>query len=194
MKRLLLISLTLFIVFSNTQAQNVFDPNDPQVRYDGTQPLGSSKRPDPALKGLQKWVSTPANGISSGGGSWDNSSYKAYFLNIVSSTGVPNQMPYRIKFPKSWNNPDSIGKKYPVAVFFHGAGEFGCPDNNGWYNNEKQLVHGGKTFRDRVDNNQFDGFLVYPQDNNPAGCWGNWPSKASVKYTNVFGMIDSLAK
>src|SRR6476660_2927845 len=103
-------------------------------------------------------------------------------------------MPYRIKFPKSWSNPDSVNKKYPVAVFFHGAGEFGCPDNNGIYNNEKQLVHGGKTFRDRVDNNLFDGFLIYPQDYNSSGCFGTWPGKASPKYANVLGMIDSLAK
>ena len=169
MKRLLLVALTLLVVFLSANAQNVFDPNDPIIRYDGSQPLGSQKKPDPALKGLQKWVSTPANGISSGNGSWDNSSYKAYFLNIVSSTGVPNQMPYRIKFPNSWGNPDSAGKKYPVALFFHGAGEFGCPSNNGMYNNEKQLVHGGRTFRDRVNNNLFDGFLVYPQNYNPDG-------------------------
>src|SRR6478752_3747539 len=185
MKSLILVALALFNVFTYAKAQNVFDPNDPQVRYDGSQPLGSAKKPDPSLRGLQKWVSTPSNGISSGGGSWDNSSYKAYFLNIVSSTGVPNQMPYRIKFPKSWSNPDSAGKKYPVALFFHGAGEFGCPSNNGMYNNEKQLVHGGKTFRDRVDNNQFDGFLVYPQNYNAAGCFGAWPGKVHANYANV---------
>ena len=194
MKRLLLVTLLFISAFVNASAQNVFDPNDPQIRFDINQPLGSTQRPDPSLKGLQKWVSTPSNGISSGNGSWDNSSYKAYFLNIVSSTGTFNQMPYRIKFPKSWLNPDSVNKKYPVAVFFHGAGEFGCPTNNGFYNNEKQLVHGGRAFRDRVDKNQFDGFLVYPQNYNPNGCYGEWPGGTGPKYANVVGMIDSLAK
>lgn len=194
MKSSLLLTLLCSLAFTFSKAQNVFDPNDPQIRYDASQPLGSAQKPDPSVRGLQKWVSTPSNGISTGSGSWDNSSYKSYFLNLVSSSGISNPMPYRIKFPKSWGNPDSAGKKYPIAVFFHGAGEFGCPSNNGIYNNEKQLVHGGRTFRDRVDQNLFDGFLVYPQNYNPDGCFGEWPSKTNAKYTNVVSMIDSLAK
>lgn len=189
MKRLLLLTTILLLSLAGAFSQNVFDPNDPLIRYDANQPLGSAQKPDPAPMGLQKWVSIPSNGISTGGGSYDVSSYKAYFINIGSI-----QMSFRLKFPKSFSNPDSASKKYPLALFFHGAGEFACPSNGGLYNNEKQLVHGGKLFRDRVDNNQFDGFLLYPQLYEPAGCWGNWGSPTAIKTTVLFRIIDSLAK
>lgn len=48
------------------------------------------------------------------------------------------------------------GKKYPLILFFQGAGEVGT-DNN------KQLTHGGEIHKNAVLSNQFPGFLVYPQ-------------------------------
>ncbi len=188
MKRILLLA-TLGLIWLTSFSQNVFDPNDPQIRYNSTAPLGSAERPNPSILGLQKWVSTPQTGISTGGGSWDNSSYKAYFFNASG-----NQVPFRVKFPKSFTNPDSANKRYPVALFFHGAGEFGCPSNNGVYNNEKHLVHGGRTFRDRVDNGSFDGFLVYPQSVLASECWGDWGGPTSGKGQAIMAFIDSLIK
>ncbi|MBL7698840.1 MAG: fibronectin type III domain-containing protein [Chitinophagaceae bacterium] len=180
-KNLLCLFLTATIVTA-TYSQNVFNPNDPQIRYDSTAPLGSQTRPNPAILGLQKWVSVPTNGISS---SFDASSYKAYYINVGG-----RRMPFRLKFPFSYSNPDSANKRYPMMMFFHGAGEPGCPSNGGIYNNEKQLLHGGKTFMDRVNNNQFDGFLFYPQAfvTNCSNFWGTAYDVA------INAVLDSLMK
>ena len=105
-------------------AQNVFNPADPTVRYNANAALGSAQKPDPAKPGLQKWVSVPTNSISTGFGSWDASSYKAYYINVAG-----RQLAFRLKFPKSYTNPDSAAKRYPVMLFFHGAGEAACPSN-----------------------------------------------------------------
>lgn len=189
MKRILLLITVGLLFLQTAYSQNVFDPNDPIIRYNPNAPYGSAEYPDIDVNGMQKWVSTASNGISTGGGSWDVSSYKAYFLKWGNT-----RMPFRLKFPRSFNNPDSAGKKYPVTLFFHGAGEFGCPSNNGFYNNEKQLVHGGKLFRDRVDNNSFDGFLLYPQVVDTDGCWGNWGSPTGSRFTIMNNILDSLAQ
>jgi predicted esterase len=173
----------------NSFSQNVFNPSDPTVRYDRTRPLGSAQNPNPAIRGLQKWVSTPTNGVSQGTDAYDASSFKAYFLNVNGTL-----MPFRIKFPYSYSLPSGVGKKYPIMLFLHGAGEVGCPTNNGLYNNEKQLWLGGRLFMQRVDNNQFDGFLVYPQLVNNTECWGAWGAAATAQLTILISMLDSLAK
>lgn len=187
--RLIFLLLLIAGIVTTAGAQNVFNINDPIVRYDKTKALGSTQNPNPAKAGLQKWVSTPTNGVSSGVDQFDASSFKAYFINY-NGTG----MAFRIKFPRSYTNPDSAAKKYPVMLFLHGAGEAGCPGNNGVYNNEKQLWLGGALFRDRVNNNQFDGFLLYPQLVNTTECWGIWGSTPIANLTAIIVMIDSLAK
>jgi predicted peptidase len=48
------------------------------------------------------------------------------------------------------------GKKYPLVVFLHGAGERG----NG---NDKQLVHGSKLFSDKENRAKFPCFVIFPQ-------------------------------
>lgn len=179
--------MAVLISCAGVFAQNVFNPADPIVRYSATAALGSAQRPDPAVRGLQKWVSTPTNGVSVGSGSIDVSSFKQYFLNMNGT-----QMAFRVKFPKSFT--DSVNKKYPVMLFLHGAGEVGCASNNGIYNNEKQLYLGAGLFRDFVNANQFDGFLLYPQMQNSAGCWGSWGTTATVNLSAVIAMIDSMAK
>lgn len=189
MRRSVLVLSLLCSLFS-ASAQNVFNPSDPIIRYKSTDPLGSSTNPSPSKTGLQKWVSTPTNGISTGTGTWDASSFKAYFANLFGKG-----MAFRLKFPRSYSNPDSAGKKYPVMLFFHGAGEAGCPSNGGIYNNEKQLALGGNTFRQRVDNNLYDGFLVYPQMVPSDGtCWGAWGTSLSAYYKTAFAILDSMVK
>jgi fibronectin type 3 domain-containing protein len=80
-------------------------------------------------------------------------------------------------------------------LFFHGAGETGCPSNGGIYNNEKQLLIGGKLFKQRVDNNQFDGFLFYPQVTPPdSTCWGSWGANPNVYYNSIIAALDSMIK
>ena len=116
MKRIVLIALFLVIATFFCDAQNVFDPNDPIIRVNQNLPLGSREHPDPSIPGLQKWVSTPTVAVSTGYYVFDASSYKQYFLNINGT-----RMAFRLKFPKSFNNPDSALKRYPVRVFLHGG-------------------------------------------------------------------------
>jgi fibronectin type 3 domain-containing protein len=185
MKTILLLSL--FFAALTSYSQNVFNPADPIVRYDKSKAYGSAQRPDTNRLGLQKWVSTPMNSVSTGSGTWDASSYKAYFINLSG-----NKLVFRVKFPKTYTAGTT--KKFPVLVFLHGAGEVGCSTNNGIYNNEKQLQLGGKLFKDAVDAGKFDGFLVYPQLLSRTECWDNWYTVGTNKYTAVFAMVDSLAK
>jgi large repetitive protein len=55
----------------------------------------------------------------------------------------------------SYNNTQP-GVKYPLILFFQGAGEVGT-DNN------KQLLHGGEKHKNAVLSGTFPGYLVYPQ-------------------------------
>ncbi len=180
----------LFIILTGLlRGQNVFDPNDTITRHKKSEPLGSPKNPDPSIPGLQKWVSTPTIGVSAGTSTFDASSFKQYFINF---NGTP--MAFRLKFPYSYNNPDSANKKYPINLFLHGGGEVGCNTNGGVYNNEKPLWLGGEIFRDRVDNNLFDGFLLYPQYVVQNGCFAGWGSAPSPNFLAILAMVDSMAK
>jgi len=184
------ILFVLLLTFSClTRSQNVFDPTDEIIRYDGSQPLGSRQHPDPDLPGLQKWVSTPTIGVSTGTDTFDASSFKQYFLNVNGA-----KMAFRLKFPYSYGNPDSAGKKYPINLFLHGGGEVGCSTNGGVYNNEKQLWLGGKLFLDHVLKNEFDGFLFYPQLVVTEGCFAGWGTAASTNFSAILAIVDSLAK
>src|SRR5678815_4756866 len=120
MKNIVLCFATVLVSYFETFSLNVFNPADPIVRYNSAAALGTAQKPDPAIRGLQKWVSTPTNGVSTGSGAIDVSSFKQYFLNF---NGTP--MAFRLKFPKSFTNVDSANKKYPVMLFLHGAGEVG---------------------------------------------------------------------
>ena len=188
MKTFLLAICFLIGIYNYSFSQNVFNPSDPITRYSSSAPLGSAQRPDPNRRGLQKWVSTPTNGISTGTDQFNASSFKQYFINHNGSTPLA----FRIKFPRSYStNPTA---RFPAMIFLHGAGEVGCSSNGGVYNNEKQLWLRGSLFMGRVDNGQFDGFLIYPQLVTTSGCWGIWGSTPTANFTAVVSMLDSLAK
>lgn len=192
MKRILLLAAILLGLFRSNYAQNVFDPNDPIVRYSSSAAYGSAQKPDSTIPGLRKWVANLTNGISSGTGAFKTLSetYKSYIMNAGSTI-----LTFRLKFPKSYTNPDSVNKKYPIALFLHGAGEVACPSNGGIYNNEKQLALGGQLFAQRVDNNQFDGFLLYPSlRSKDGGCWGEWGGVPNANYNVIMTIIDSMVK
>lgn len=87
------------------------------------------------------------------------------------------------KLPYRWLAPASLepGRKYPLVLFLHGAGERGT-------NNSAQLVHGTKLYLDAAHRTKFPCFVLAPQC--PAGKqwvdmpWGgtkarNRPSPAS---------------
>ncbi|HUQ67486.1 MAG TPA: fibronectin type III domain-containing protein [Flavitalea sp.] len=186
MKTILLFA-ALVVATQFASSQNVFNPSDPIVRYSSSAAYGSAQRPDTNRAGLQKWVSTPTSGISTGSQVWDASSFKAYYLY-----GAGIRVPYRIKFPKTYTTDPT--KKFPVLIFLHGAGEVGCATNGGLYNNEKQLWLGGQLFMQEVDKGNFDGFLIYPQLVTINGCWDSWGSTATARLTNIVAMLDSLGK
>ena len=68
------------------------------------------------------------------------------------TTSDGKKLPYRILFPENYDN----GKKYPLILFLHGAGERGS-------DNEKQLIHGSKLFLDSVNRKKFPAIVVFPQ-------------------------------
>ncbi|NRB50279.1 MAG: prolyl oligopeptidase family serine peptidase [Saprospiraceae bacterium] len=61
-------------------------------------------------------------------------------------------LPYRILLPENYD----ATKQYPLVLFLHGAGERGD-------DNEKQLVHGVKTFLQAEHREQFPCILIAPQ-------------------------------
>ncbi|HSC52258.1 MAG TPA: fibronectin type III domain-containing protein [Phnomibacter sp.] len=128
--------LLLSFAFANGQA-GVLDPNDPIVNYNSASPPAS-----PTYNKMTKWVRTPRM-------NWDATRFKSYIYKGVQ---------FRLMFPNSYAHNVVDGKKYPLQLFLHGLGEKGTA-----YDNEYQLLHGGQTFRDRVANGTYEGFLLYPQ-------------------------------
>jgi pimeloyl-ACP methyl ester carboxylesterase len=135
--------LLLLLGTQSVWAQKVLDPNDPVINYDEAKPPVQ-----PAWGSIGKWVRKPQM-------TWTTTSYKCY---------IYKGMQFRLKYPKNFNAADT-SKKYPIIVFFHGVGEKGTI-----YDNEYQLLHGGKEHMNSVDAGIFDGFILYPQ--NQSGYWG----------------------
>lgn len=63
-------------------------------------------------------------------------------------------MPYRMLAPEKITE----GKKYPLVLFLHGAGERGD-------DNESQLSVGANIFSNPVNREEFEAFVVFPQCN-----------------------------
>ncbi|MEM7106865.1 MAG: fibronectin type III domain-containing protein, partial [Bacteroidota bacterium] len=91
---------------------------------------------------------------------WPTDAYESYIFADI---------PFRILFPPGFDAEGS--EKYPLILFFHGAGERGT-------DNEKQLVHGGQLSLNAVNSGEFPGVLLYPQHNNGGGTWGPWIDRA----------------
>ena len=63
-----------------------------------------------------------------------------------------NSMPYRFLQPKKMEK----GKKYPLVLFLHGAGERGN-------DNESQLRNGGTVFSNPANRDKYPCFVLFPQ-------------------------------
>jgi predicted peptidase len=63
-----------------------------------------------------------------------------------------NVLPYRILFPDNYDK----GKKYPLILVLHGAGERGS-------DNGKQLTHGSRLFLNEHNRKTFPAIVVFPQ-------------------------------
>jgi fibronectin type 3 domain-containing protein len=141
--RLLFIVL-MGISVSPARGQSILDPSDAVITYNPASPPAS-----PAWGTIGKWVRTVRL-------AWNTSNYKCYIYNGLA---------FRVRFPKSYNPAANDGKKYPMLVFFNGAGEDGPVTDN-----EYQLFHGGQLFDDAVADGTFDGYIFCMQSN--GGGWG----------------------
>jgi predicted esterase len=135
------LAMFLFIVacFSMKQAnaQSILNPSDPLITYNPASPPA-----EPAWGTIGKWVRTVRL-------TYNTDSWKAYIYKTI---------PFRLKFPKTYNPTANDGKKYPMIVFFHGAGESGPKTDN-----EFSLANGGPVFTAAVDNGKFDGYILVMQ-------------------------------
>ncbi|HTL10047.1 MAG TPA: PA14 domain-containing protein, partial [Chitinophagaceae bacterium] len=145
-------------------AQNVFSPLDPLITYDSTAPAGSSANPlQPAPNVMAKWVRTPRL-------AWNTSNFKSY---------IWNGMAFRLRFPNNYNPANA--SKYPVLLFFHGGGEVG-----NIHDDEFHLLLGAQLFEERINNNEWNGFLLFPQETVVG-----WDDSY---FTRINSVIDSLQK
>ena len=85
--------------------------------------------------------------------------------SFVSAQG--DTLPYRLLRPQEMKP----GKKYPLVLFLHGAGERGR-------DNERQLFHGGQMFLNPVNREQYPAFVLVPQCPE-TGYWAYTESPAS---------------
>jgi predicted peptidase len=77
--------------------------------------------------------------------------FSAYLQrNYIGADG--DTLLYRVLMPESYQQ----GKKYPLVLFLHGAGERGN-------DNESQLVHGSKLFLQPDLRKQYPAIVVFPQ-------------------------------
>ncbi len=76
---------------------------------------------------------------------------KKEFLN-----GKGDTLRYRQMNPLIDFSDCESGKKYPLVIFLHGAGERGN-------DNEKQLIHGSKLFSNIKNRIDFQSFVIFPQ-------------------------------
>lgn len=156
--------LLVLICCNAVNAQNVFDPNDVLVQYDSTAAPGSAANPaKPPEFVMSKWVRTPRV-------AWNTSNFKSYTWRGMS---------FRLRFPNNYNPANAT--KYPVVVFFHGGGEIG-----GIYDNEFQLLQGPQLFEQRINNGDWNGFLLFPQQT--AIGWDDY------YFSRINGVLDTLQK
>ncbi len=162
-KNLLLI-LAVACCITSLHAQNVFNPADAVVTYNAGAAPGTSTNPtQPAGGVMAKWVRTVRVG-------WTSTAFKCY---------IWNGMAFRLRFPNNYNPNNAT--KYPVMVFFHGGGETGTI-----YDNEDHLLWGAQTFEQRINNGEWNGFLLFPQETS-VGWDDNY-------FSRINGVLDTLQK
>ena len=150
----LLLTFCMAYFAPQVRAQSILNPSDTVITFNATDTPAL-----PAWNTIGKWARTVRV-------SYNTNNYKCY---------IYNSYPFRLHYPKSYNPTANDGKKYPILVFFHGAGEGGS-----MYDNELQLAHGGDVFDAAVTNGTFDGYVLMMQT--PNGFWGE----------PVYGYIQSI--
>jgi len=152
-----------FLIAGSVMGQSILDPNDSVYTYNSSAPSGSPTNPGMPSDNskIAKWVRTVRL-------SWNTREWKAYILHTI---------PFRLKFPKSYNPTANDGKKYPMLVFWHGAGEKGPATDN-----EFSLANGGPVFQSAVDNGTFDGYVLVFQT--PGNGWDNANFDLAIQVAN----------
>jgi len=163
-------ALILFLCYGISYSQSaVFNPADPIINYDSTQPAGSAAHPIvPYNNQIVKWVRTPKTaGYPTGTPAitWNTSNYKCYMVN---------NLPFRMRYPNGYVPGANDGKKFPIVIFWHGGGEcegYYSLDNNvytyhaygnGVWDNEYQLYQGAQALETKTATDQ-DAFILFPQ-------------------------------
>src|ERR1700694_2319425 len=91
-------ALTLLVTI-NANSQSILNPNDSVVTYNASAPAGSLSHPyGPAPGAIGKWIRTVRV-------NWNTKEWKCYIINGI---------PFRLKFPKSYDPNAVDGKKYPM--------------------------------------------------------------------------------
>jgi dienelactone hydrolase len=166
MNRLFLL-IALCCTVAAARSQTIFNSADTVINYNPSAPAGSAANPNLQFGNtIIKWVRTPKM-------SWNTNRYKCYLIGNI---------PFRLRYPDSYNPGVNDGKKYPIVLFFHGGGEAN-PDQ---HDNEFQLLNGGQTFEDKIKYGPQDAFVIFPQSRNVG--WDN----SYFAPMNV--VIDSLIK
>lgn len=164
MFKTLLVTAALLAGCLYAHAQNVFNPADPIVIYNSGAAPGSTTNPQqPATNVMSKWVKTTRQ-------SWNTNNFKCY---------IWNGMAFRLRFPNNYNPVNAT--KYPVIVFLHGGGEIGPVNDNDFH-----LYWGAQLFEQRINNGEWNGFLLFPQET-AVGWDDNY-------FTRINGVLDTLAK
>jgi pimeloyl-ACP methyl ester carboxylesterase len=146
-------------------AQNVFDPTDPMVTYNSAAAAGSATNPfQPSNGVMAKWVRTVR--ITN----WTTSNFKSY---------IWNNMVFRLRFPNNYDPANA--SKYPVIVFFHGGGEIAPV-----YDNDYQLLWGAQLFEQRINQGEWNGFLLFPQETSIG--WNDY------HFSRINSILDTLQK
>ncbi|MHA4808118.1 fibronectin type III domain-containing protein [Flavitalea flava] len=158
---LFLLALVTFFTLS-VSGQSVLNPNDSIVTYNASAPAGSLTNPNyPDANTITKWIRTVRL-------TWNTNEWKAYILHTI---------PFRLKYPKSYDPNANDGKKYPMLIFWHGAGEKGPATDN-----EFSLANGGPVFQSAVDNGTFDGYVLVFQS--PGNGWSGPNFDLAVQVAN----------
>lgn len=132
---------------------------------------------------------------------FNSSAYEEY--SYVKGSTFMNM---RLMFPDGYDSLADDGKEYPLILMLHGAGESAltdwsvpgrpnyAPDDPKRYNNDHQLLFGGKEHLDaknRAENHQrhWPGFALFPQSSHN----GNWQGNQNDMVIELLEiLIDSL--
>ncbi|MEO5995047.1 MAG: malectin domain-containing carbohydrate-binding protein, partial [Chitinophagaceae bacterium] len=160
-RNLFFVTLFLMFIAANVYAQpNIFNSNDSIVLYNSSMPPAT-----PPANTMAKWVKSTTR-IT-----WNTTKFKSYYWN---------GMVFRLRFPNNYDANDTT-KKYPVILFFHGAGEIKPITDN-----EDQLYWGAQSFQGKIDAGNFNAFLLFPQVSK-----NSWDWFYQVKVNSV---LDSMQK